>query len=126
MWPNAKVSVMGSQQLSNVMASVSKCVFLSLSLAPSDQLQHHFFLDLNRDPAHHEALASQIENESTPYYASARLWDDGIIRPTDTRDVLGLALSLHRHSAKGTASGGEAGVSTTWDGEGRGFGVFRM
>ncbi|PAV16973.1 carboxyl transferase [Pyrrhoderma noxium] len=100
MWPNAKVSVMGSQQLSQVMTTVSK------------------------DPAQHSALASQIESQSTAYYSTARLWDDGIIRPVDTRDTLGLALNLSRR--KDISNRHRNTESTTWDGEGRGFGVFRM
>ncbi|EJC98453.1 carboxyl transferase [Fomitiporia mediterranea MF3/22] len=99
MWPNAKVSVMGSQQLSQVMTTVSK------------------------DPAQHSALAAQIESQSMAYYSTARLWDDGIIRPVDTRDTLGLALGLTRQSWRRRDVDGE---STTWDGAGRGFGVFRM
>ncbi|KAL5519794.1 hypothetical protein ACEPAG_1454 [Sanghuangporus baumii] len=100
MWPNAKVSVMGSQQLSQVMTTVSK------------------------DPAQHSALKTQIEEQSTAYYSTARLWDDGIIRPTDTRDILGLALRLGR---RGRRRDRNAGIeNTAWDGEGRGFGVFRM
>ncbi|KAI5117986.1 hypothetical protein M0805_004483, partial [Coniferiporia weirii] len=61
MWPNAKVSVMGSQQLSQVMTTVSK------------------------DPSQHSALEAEIEAQSSAYYSTARLWDDGIIRPVDTR-----------------------------------------
>ncbi|KAG0144540.1 hypothetical protein CROQUDRAFT_659865 [Cronartium quercuum f. sp. fusiforme G11] len=70
MWPNAKVSVMGSEQLSSVMSSISQ------------------------DKTKTEKLKSQIENESTALYTSARLWDDGIILPTDTRSALALGLSL--------------------------------
>ncbi|KAJ7094458.1 carboxyl transferase [Mycena belliarum] len=98
MWPNAKISVMGSAQLAQVMAAVSK------------------------DPAQHATLQAEIEAQATAEYSTARLWDDGIIRPQDTRDVVGLALGL---AARGTGAGAGAG-STTWDGEGRGFGVFRM
>ena len=86
-------------------------------------------LELNfkgtRDPAQHEALAAQIEQESTAYYASARLWDDGIIKPVDTRDTLGLALALSSRERGGARSGG-SGHLTTWDGDRKGFGVFRM
>ncbi|KAF9021512.1 carboxyl transferase [Hymenopellis radicata] len=98
MWPNAKVSVMGSAQLSQVMASVSK------------------------DPSQHSSLKSEIEEQSTALYSTARLWDDGIIKPTDTRDVVGLGLALaSRRPPYGSRRG-----STTWDGDGKGFGVFRM
>ncbi|KAI0751453.1 carboxyl transferase [Daedaleopsis nitida] len=101
MWPNAKVSVMGPGQLSQVMATVSK------------------------DPTKHSTLKDEIEHQSTSYYASARLWDDGIIKPVDTRDTVGLALALAARERNGSgASKGKA--STTWDGDAKGFGVFRM
>ncbi|KAJ8518868.1 hypothetical protein ONZ45_g4122 [Pleurotus djamor] len=96
MWPNAKVSVMGSGQLSQVMASVSK------------------------DPAQHASLKAEIEHQSTALYSTARLWDDGIIKPTDTRDVVGLGLALAARERAGL------GGSTTWDDSGNGFGVYRM
>ncbi|GBE79374.1 carboxyl transferase [Sparassis crispa] len=99
MWPNAKVSVMGPGQLSQVMATVSK------------------------DPTKHSNLKDEIEEQSTALYASARLWDDGIIKPTDTRDTVGLALSLASRKRGTNAAGG---VPTTWDGDSKGFGVFRM
>ncbi|KAJ3975253.1 carboxyl transferase [Lentinula raphanica] len=98
MWPNAKIGVMGSGQLSQVMTSVSK------------------------DPSQHATLKSEIESQSTALYSTARLWDDGIIKPTDTRDVVGLGLALaSRRPATGTGR-----ASTTWDGSRAGFGVFRM
>ena len=78
-----------------------------------------------RDPSQHSALASEIDAQSTAYYSTARLWDDGIIRPIDTRDTLGLALSLS-HRGSGAKHGSSLAESTTWDGQGRGFGVFRM
>lgn len=68
---------------------------------------------VHRDPAQHATLKDEIEAQSSAYYSTARLWDDGIIRPEDTRDAIGLALAL--------SSGGEA-----WSSEKRGFGVFRM
>ncbi|EIW61766.1 carboxyl transferase [Trametes versicolor FP-101664 SS1] len=100
MWPNAKVSVMGPGQLSQVMATVSK------------------------DPTKHSTLKDEIEEQSTALYASARLWDDGIIKPTDTRDTLGLALALAARERGGRGAPSRSG--TTWDGDGKGFGVFRM
>ena len=66
MWPNAKIGVMGSQQLSSVMEAVGKKV----------------------DPE----LKERIERESDAVFSSARLWDDGIIPPAHTRRVLGLGL----------------------------------
>ncbi|CAE6438494.1 unnamed protein product [Rhizoctonia solani] len=96
MWPNAKVSVMGSGQLSEVMATVSK------------------------DPAQHASLKAEIENQSTALYATARLWDDGIIRPQDTRDVVGLGLGLAAREKRTGSSFAQSGAA-----EGA-FGVFRM
>ncbi len=78
-----------------------------------------------RDPTKHSTLKDEIEQQSTAYYASARLWDDGIIKPVDTRDTVGLALALAARERNGShSSGGKA--STTWDGDAKGFGVFRM
>jgi len=101
MWPNAKVSVMGSGQLSQVMTTVSK------------------------DPSQHSSLKADIEAQSTALYSTARLWDDGIIKPTDTRDVVGLGLALASRERPTSRGRGSVG-STTWDGDGKGFGVFRM
>ncbi|KDQ29535.1 hypothetical protein PLEOSDRAFT_173550 [Pleurotus ostreatus PC15] len=101
MWPNAKVSVMGSGQLSQVMASVSD------------------------NPAQHASLEAEIERQSTALYSTARLWDDGIIKPTDTRDVVGLGLALAARKRQSGTGKGSSG-STTWDGAGNGFGVYRM
>ncbi len=66
MWPNAKIGVMGSSQLSSVMKAVGKTV----------------------DPE----LTDRIERESDAVFSSARLWDDGVIPPAHTRRVLGLGL----------------------------------
>ncbi|THH16481.1 hypothetical protein EW146_g4166 [Bondarzewia mesenterica] len=96
MWPNAKVSVMGSGQLSQVMQTVS------------------------RDPSQHASLKAEIEAQSSSLYATARLWDDGIIKPTDTRDVVGLGLALAARERTGGSR------TTNWDGDGKGFGVYRM
>lgn len=102
MWPNARVSVMGPGQLSQVMAQVSK------------------------DPTKHSTLKDEIEHQSTALYASARLWDDGIIRPVDTRDTVGLALALAARERGGSGGGAARQSYTTWDGDAKGYGVFRM
>lgn len=52
------------------------------------------------------------------------MWDDGIIKPTDTRDTVGLALALAARERGGSTANGRG--LTTWDGDGKGFGVFRM
>ena len=75
-----------------------------------------------RDSSQHASLQAEIEDQSTALYSTARLWDDGIIKPTDTRDVVGLGLALASrrsplHSDR---------FLTTWDGSKQGFGVFRM
>ncbi|MGO4618221.1 carboxyl transferase domain-containing protein [Nocardia sp. 2YAB30] len=84
MWPNARISVMGGEQAASVLSTVR-----------GDQL------DSSRQPwsaADEEAfkapIREQYENQGNPYYSTARLWDDGVIDPADTRTVLGLALSL--------------------------------
>lgn len=110
MWPNAKVCVMGPDQLSSVMQTVSG----------------------NRNAADAEErfakLRSRIEKESEALYSTARLWDDGIIQPSDTRDVLGLAIEIandekaSRKSGGGNGSRGEIGA----DGDSGDWGVFRM
>ncbi|KDR84001.1 hypothetical protein GALMADRAFT_690084 [Galerina marginata CBS 339.88] len=99
MWPNAKVSVMGSAQLSSVMNTVST------------------------DPSQHVSLQDEIEHQSTALYSTAHLWDDGIIKPTDTRDVVGLGLAL---VSREKSHERRTGRTTTWDGDRKGFGVFRM
>jgi 3-methylcrotonyl-CoA carboxylase beta subunit len=81
----------------------------------------------DRDPAQHSSLKADIESQSTALYSTARLWDDGIIKPTDTRDVVGLGLALAARRRIGTNTQQSlSGVSTTWDGDHKGFGVFRM
>lgn len=86
MWPNAKIGVMGSEQLSAVMETVGKKV----------------------DPE----LKDRIDRESEAVFSSARLWDDGVIPPEKTRDVLGKALEA--------TLGGQIEIKQTK------FGVFRM
>ena len=78
-WPNARISVMGGEQAASVLATV------------------HRDAD-NWTPEQAEAFKAPIrqkyEDEGNPYYATARLWDDGVIDPVQTRDVLGLALEV--------------------------------
>jgi len=85
MWPNARISVMGGEQAATVLGVVGS----------------------GADPG---AIRAQYETQGHPYYSTARLWDDGVIDPKDTRTVLGLALS----AAAGAPLGDPA------------FGVFRM
>lgn len=104
---------MGGSQLSQVMASVSKyCLLIQTAWNTAYKLHH-------RDPAQHATLAEKIEQQANARYGSARLWDDGIIMPQDTRDVVGLGLGLAARAKKGSGTG-----SPGWDGSS--FGVFRM
>ncbi|WP_188187648.1 carboxyl transferase domain-containing protein [Nonomuraea sp. SYSU D8015] len=84
MWPNARISVMGGEQAANVLTTVG-----------------------NADA---DAIRAQYEHQGNPYYSTARLWDDGVIDPLDTRTVLGLALSAAANAPLEPA----------------GYGVFRM
>jgi 3-methylcrotonyl-CoA carboxylase beta subunit len=83
MWPNARISVMGGQQAANVLAQVRRD---SLE-ARGEQWP------AGDEEAFKQPILEQYEHQGHPYYASARLWDDGIIDPGDTRRVLGLGLS---------------------------------
>ena len=88
MWPNSRISVMGGDQAANVMSTIKK------DQAKSDgkPIESHE-LDKLRGP-----ILEKYEKEGSPYYASARLWDDGIISPTETREKLILALEAIQHN----------------------------
>ena len=83
MWPNARVSVMGGEQAASVLTRVK-----SDSLAASGELW-----DEAEKQKFNQTIREQYERQGNPYYASARLWDDGIIDPIDTRKVLALGIS---------------------------------
>jgi 3-methylcrotonyl-CoA carboxylase beta subunit len=82
-WPNARISVMGGEQAANVLATVK---FEALQAKGEDWPQ-------TEQEKFKAPLRKQYETQGHPFYASARLWDDGIIDPADTRRVLGLGLS---------------------------------
>jgi 3-methylcrotonyl-CoA carboxylase beta subunit len=82
-WPNARISVMGGEQAANVLAQVKADNFARKGETWDAQEQEAF----------KRPIRAQYERQGHPYYASARLWDDGIIDPRDTRDVLGLGIS---------------------------------
>jgi acetyl-CoA carboxylase carboxyltransferase component len=96
MWPNARISVMGGEQAANVLWTVKQ-----------DQKNKD---DKLNETTFKQPILDKYEKEGSPYYSTARLWDDGIINPMDTRKILGLALSVTAH----------APISPTQ------FGVFRM
>jgi 3-methylcrotonyl-CoA carboxylase beta subunit len=95
MWPNARISVMGGEQAASVLATVA---------------DRDGTWDAEKVEAFKAPIREQYERQGHPYYATARLWDDGVIDPLDTRRVLGLALAV----------AGEGPVSPVR------YGVFRM
>jgi 3-methylcrotonyl-CoA carboxylase beta subunit len=92
MWPNARISVMGGEQAATVLSAVRGADDPESNVAVADRIR------------------AQYEHQGHPYYSTARLWDDGVIDPADTRMVLGLALSACANAPL----------------EPSGFGVFRM
>ena len=100
MWPNARISVMGGEQAASVLATVKRDGMERRGEEwPTDDEEKF------KDP-----IRELYEKEGSPYFSTARLWDDGIIDPADSRRVLGLALSAALNAPLGE----------------RGFGVFRM
>ncbi|MDP4944120.1 MAG: methylcrotonoyl-CoA carboxylase [Alishewanella sp.] len=83
MWPNARISVMGGEQAAGVMAQVTKD-----GLARKGET-----LSVDAEKALKQPIVEQYEKQGHPYYASGRLWDDGIIDPAQTRMTVGLALA---------------------------------
>ncbi|MEI8630039.1 carboxyl transferase domain-containing protein [Vibrio sp. M60_M70] len=83
MWPNARISVMGGEQAAGVMAQVTRDIKTRKGESWS----------VEEEEAFKRPIAEQYQVQSHAYYASARLWDDGIIDPAKTRDVVGIALS---------------------------------
>ncbi len=100
MWPNARISVMGGEQAANVLAQVRR-----------DGIEREGqSWSAEEEAAFKQPILDQYESQGHPYYASARLWDDGIIAPADTRMVLGLGISGALNAPIGKTE----------------FGVFRM
>jgi 3-methylcrotonyl-CoA carboxylase beta subunit len=83
MWPNARISVMGGEQAASVLAQIRRDAIESRGASWSEAEESEF----------KQPLRDQYETQGHPYYASARLWDDGVIDPIDTRRVLALAIS---------------------------------
>ncbi|WP_127357971.1 carboxyl transferase domain-containing protein [Actinacidiphila soli] len=83
MWPNAKISVMGGEQAASVLATVKRDQLAAAGEKWSEQAEEEF-----KAP-----IRAQYEAQGNAYYATARLWDDGVIDPLETRTVLGLALT---------------------------------
>jgi 3-methylcrotonyl-CoA carboxylase beta subunit len=83
MWPNARISVMGGEQAASVLAQVKRD---NMALRGEDW-------PADDETAFKAPVRAQYETQGHPYYATARLWDDGIIDPAQTRRTLGLAIS---------------------------------
>jgi 3-methylcrotonyl-CoA carboxylase beta subunit len=98
-WPNAHISVMGGEQAATVLAMVRREATEARGSTWSAEEEEDFKAPIRR----------QYEEQGDPYYATARLWDDGVIDPADTRRVLGLALAADCAAERPTR-----------------FGVFRM
>jgi len=99
-WPNARISVMGGEQAASVLATVKR---EQLKAKGSDW-------PTDDEESFKRPIREQYERQGHPYYSSARLWDDGVIDPKDTRRVLALALAVARNAPQ----------------EPQTFGVFRM
>jgi len=101
MWPNARISVMGGEQAANVLLTIKQ-----------EQLAREGKSAMTEEEANEfkRPILEKYEDEGNPYHSTARLWDDGVIDPVDTRQVLGLALSVVLNSPI----------------EEQNFGVFRM
>jgi 3-methylcrotonyl-CoA carboxylase beta subunit len=100
MWPNARISVMGGEQAAMVLNQIKKDADKSRGKKRTSGEEASFCAQIQ----------AQYETQGHPYYASARLWDDGIIDPKDTRRVLGLGLALAQKGVRKSTK----------------FGVFRM
>jgi 3-methylcrotonyl-CoA carboxylase beta subunit len=83
MWPNARISVMGGEQAASVLAQVKRDGMEARGKAWS----------AGEEEAFRAPIREQYETQGHPYFATARIWDDGIIDPADTRTVLGLGIS---------------------------------
>jgi len=103
-WPNSRISVMGGQQAASVLATIKRDKIEANGESWSQVEEEEF----------KQPIRERFEVEGDPYYATARLWDDGIIRPDETRDVVGLALSVTSNASEHLL------VKQTT------FGVFRM
>jgi 3-methylcrotonyl-CoA carboxylase beta subunit len=100
MWPNARISVMGGDQAASVLATVRRDQLEARGESYPAEAEEEF----------KRPIRDQYEHQGNPYYSTARLWDDGIIDPLDTRQVLGLALSAAANAPLEPA----------------GYGIFRM
>ncbi len=96
MWPNAKISVMGGEQAANVLITIKE-----------DQLKAKGGKLAEKDKEQiRKEILEKYETEGSAFYSTSRLWDDGIIDPTDTRKILGMALSVSLNKPFGEPQNG--------------------
>ncbi|HEX5314409.1 MAG TPA: carboxyl transferase domain-containing protein [Gammaproteobacteria bacterium] len=100
MWPNARISVMGGEQAASVLATVKRDGIEARAGKWSDKEEEEF----------KQPLREQYESQGHPYYATARLWDDGVIDPADTRRILGLALATCENAPPNPTDAARYGV----------------
>jgi 3-methylcrotonyl-CoA carboxylase beta subunit len=100
MWPNARISVMGGEQAAGVLATIKRDQLENKGAQWSEEQEAEF-----RKP-----ILETYQTQGHPYYASARLWDDGVIEPSQTRNVIARCMAIARNKA----------IEDTL------FGVFRM
>lgn len=100
MWPNARISVMGGEQAASVLAQITR----------DSKIKQNEQWDVQQEAEFKASINKRYDEQGNPYYSTARLWDDGIIDPVDTRRVLALSLSASLNAPIGATQ----------------FGVFRM
>ena len=100
MWPNSRISVMGGEQAASVLATVKQTQLEAAGKGMSEEETARF----------KQPILDKYEREGSPYYSTARLWDDGVLDPVDTRATVALALA----------------AALTRESEASRFGVFRM
>jgi acetyl-CoA carboxylase carboxyltransferase component len=83
MWPNARISVMGGEQAASVLVTVKREQLAAQGKTLSEAEEEEIA----------RPILEKYEREGNPYYSSARLWDDGVIDPAETRNILALGLS---------------------------------
>ncbi|HEY9134917.1 MAG TPA: carboxyl transferase domain-containing protein [Pseudomonadales bacterium] len=91
-WPNARISVMGGEQAASVLSQVKEHNLKKQGTSWTSKERKDF----------EQPVIEKYDQQGHPYYASARLWDDGVIDPKDTRDVLGLCIALSKKSSTAT------------------------
>jgi len=89
MWPNARISVMGGEQAASVLTTIKQ----------DGMDKHDIDWDETEKQAEYDKIKQLYEDQGSPYYSTARLWDDGIINPLDTRKVIGLAIEAGLNAA---------------------------